>query len=43
MESTVVRTSDSSTDKYFYLKWINSLLKTNFKNVEEMGSGDSSV
>uniref|UniRef100_A0A3Q3CQ99 DNA (cytosine-5-)-methyltransferase n=1 Tax=Haplochromis burtoni TaxID=8153 RepID=A0A3Q3CQ99_HAPBU len=39
MESTVVRTSDSSTDKYFYLKWINSLLKTNFKNVEEMGSG----
>uniref|UniRef100_A0A669CL19 DNA (cytosine-5-)-methyltransferase n=1 Tax=Oreochromis niloticus TaxID=8128 RepID=A0A669CL19_ORENI len=39
MESTVVRTSDSFTDENFYLKWINSLLKTNFKNVEEMGSG----
>lgn len=46
MESTALVTPDSSGDKmsHFHLvKWTNRLLKTNFKDVQEMGSGDLSV
>lgn len=46
MESSVVVPPDSSSDKtshFHLLKWTNSLLKTNFKDVKEMGSGDLSV
>uniref|UniRef100_A0A7N6BB81 DNA (cytosine-5-)-methyltransferase n=1 Tax=Anabas testudineus TaxID=64144 RepID=A0A7N6BB81_ANATE len=42
MESSVVVPPDSSSDKtshFHLLKWTNSLLKTNFKDVKEMGSG----
>uniref|UniRef100_A0A3Q0RZ54 DNA (cytosine-5-)-methyltransferase n=1 Tax=Amphilophus citrinellus TaxID=61819 RepID=A0A3Q0RZ54_AMPCI len=42
MAGTVVRTPGSSPDKsscFYLVTWINSLLKTNFKNVQEMGSG----
>lgn len=46
MESAAVVTPDSSNDKtsqFHLVKWTNSLLKTNFKDVQEMGSGDLSV
>lgn len=46
MESTEVLTPESSTDKssrFYVLSWINNLLKTNFQNVREMGSGDASA
>ncbi|XP_070765977.1 DNA (cytosine-5-)-methyltransferase 3 beta, duplicate a [Enoplosus armatus] len=42
MESTAVVTPDSSHDKtshIYMVTWVNSLLKTNFKDVRQMGSG----
>ncbi|XP_008277301.1 DNA (cytosine-5)-methyltransferase 3B-like [Stegastes partitus] len=42
MASTAIVTPDSSTDKssrFYLVSWINSLLKTNFKNVRQTGSG----
>lgn len=44
MASTVVVTPDSSLDKssrFYLVTWVNNLLKTNFKDVRQMGSGDS--
>lgn len=46
MENTAVMTPDSSSDKSsrdYMVTWFNNLLKTNFKDVRQMGSGDSSV
>ena len=45
MATTPVLTSDVSCDKtsrYQLVAWFNNLLKTNFKDVREMGSGDAS-
>ncbi|XP_038578809.1 DNA (cytosine-5-)-methyltransferase 3 beta, duplicate a isoform X3 [Micropterus salmoides] len=42
MASTVVVTPDSSLDKssrFYLVTWVNNLLKTNFKDVRQMGSG----
>ncbi|XP_033484566.2 uncharacterized protein LOC117258142 isoform X2 [Epinephelus lanceolatus] len=42
MESTAVVTPESFRDKssrYYVVCWINNLLKTNFKDVRQMGSG----
>uniref|UniRef100_A0A4W6EGM2 DNA (cytosine-5-)-methyltransferase n=1 Tax=Lates calcarifer TaxID=8187 RepID=A0A4W6EGM2_LATCA len=42
MANTVVETPGSSRDKtsrFYLLAWINNLLKTDFKDVREMGSG----
>ncbi|XP_074499588.1 uncharacterized protein LOC141772483 isoform X1 [Sebastes fasciatus] len=42
MASTAVVTPDSIHDKssrYYLVTWVNNLLKTNFKDVREMGSG----
>nr|XP_046252221.1 DNA (cytosine-5-)-methyltransferase 3 beta, duplicate a isoform X2 [Scatophagus argus] len=42
MASTMVVTPDSSHDKssrFYLVTWVNNLLKTNFKDVRQMGSG----
>lgn len=46
MASAVVVSPDPSQDKssrFHLLTWINTLLKTNFKDVREIGSGESLV
>ena len=46
MANSAVVTPDAFHDKtscFQLVTWINSLLKTDFKDVQEMGSGDSSA
>lgn len=46
MASVAVITPDSSQDKssrFYVMTWINNLLKTDYKDLQQMGSGDSSV
>lgn len=46
MASAAVITPDSSQDKssrFYLMTWFNNLLKTDFKDLQQMGSGDSSV
>lgn len=43
MASAVVAIPDAIRDKssrIYLVSWYNNLLKTNFKDVQEMGSGD---
>lgn len=46
MASAAVIIPDSSQDKssrFYLMTWFNNLLKTDFKDLQQMGSGDSSV
>lgn len=46
MAGPEVVTPDSSQDKssrFYVVSWFNRLLKTDFNDVREMGSGDSSL
>lgn len=46
MENAVVVTPQSdmgSSNHHHLVTWVNNLLKTNFKDVQQLGSGDSSV